>query len=199
MSDWSDDAIETAEKLFKAGKSASAISKVLKGQGVEKSRNAVIGLLTRRGLKRSPISKNKSMRLGGRVSAGTGAFSPQVRQLHPKAKNVQAVNLKRKLAKLEEEVREEIKPLTAGLPPPDAPGPDAVRLRDLEGCRCKWPVGHALGADQLFCGVAYPNDARDLPYCDDHGDRAISAAWRLQKAKGKHTSNELARSLRRYA
>lgn len=38
------------------------------------------------------------------------------------------------------------------LPPTWAPGPNARLLADLEPGDCRFPVGDATGADQLFCG-----------------------------------------------
>lgn len=39
--------------------------------------------------------------------------------------------------------------------------PSARTLRELDGGDCKWPVGEATGADQLFCGEAVESG----PYC----------------------------------
>lgn len=72
------------------------------------------------------------------------------------------------------------------------------RLADLVACQCRWPVGTATGADQLFCAEVYPDDGRRQPYCAEHLEASTSLAWKQAKKAGKHTQTELARSLRKF-
>lgn len=62
------------------------------------------------------------------------------------------------------------------------PAPQRLKLVDLRGCVCKWPVGDPKRPDFFFCG-AVTND-KD-PYCPAHMRRALnnivtlssSASW----------------------
>lgn len=58
-------------------------------------------------------------------------------------------------------------------PVPVEPSPDnAVRLLALRPRHCRWPVGEAIGASQLFCGAA---KEPEVSYCPWH-DRASRAS-----------------------
>jgi len=74
-------------------------------------------------------------------------------------------------------------------PPIEPPGvvwssPEPLRLVQLQGRHCRWPVGLATGADQLFCAESRDGDG---PYCAQHtaiGGAGMSAAdWDRRNAK----------------
>jgi GcrA cell cycle regulator len=56
---------------------------------------------------------------------------------------------------------------------------------------CKWPIGDPSSDEFTFCGRRSSDDG---PYCVEHA----RVAYQPQQSKKKSSSNELARSLRRY-
>lgn len=71
----------------------------------------------------------------------------------------------------------------------DATAPaSALRLADLERCHCRFPVGVATGAGQLFC--AGPR-VEPSPYCVEHqeavtGPRPLLMGRRYERAHARH-------------
>lgn len=140
---WSDDRVDTLKRLWPDGQSASEIAKHLGGV----SRNAVIGKVRRLGL---------SAR--GRPSA-PGAPRP------PKPPKPHAVSQRRKppagAGGFNYRTSSTPKPPVFVVPETAADG--ALTTLQLVTGRCRFPVGSASGADQLFCGAA-----AEGRYCAHH-------------------------------
>lgn len=151
------DATSTAKAIreYLAGKSASEIAPMI-GQSV--TRNAVIGMLHRNGVTRSPAQAAKATS----------------RDLQNRARNMARPKHKAPAANH----------VTAVLAPPPPPAPrvkkvDAavareplrITLMELDSKSCRWIV--TTGAPWLYCGhnVSGANSA-DTPYCAHHAEAA---------------------------
>jgi GcrA cell cycle regulator len=145
--------IEMAKTMWKAGDSAGHIARVL-GKGL--SSNAVIGKLYRMGL-------------GGRAT-------PTRRiNTHPKIKPAVAAARYQKPAA----------PPVAKAPakpakPEPAPSTAVVRIEQLEGHHCRYPLGDPQAPAFGFCGAKH---VEGRPYCQPHCEIAYApqAAAKRQK------------------
>lgn len=129
------------------------------------SRNAVIGLIHRKGWVRKSIvrlsraqragheSKGGQQRNRGR-RVGVGKTRKQYTYKQPKPKNWASPTF------VVHKPRPEPKP---NLPEPN--GDANVALIDLTDSRCKWPIGDPRAADFRFCGHGVHKDG---PYCEYH-------------------------------
>lgn len=169
---WTEPRVARLRKLWIEGRSATQIAADL-GGGV--TRNACIAKVHRLGLSNRP---------------GAGGAKP-VPQHGPvrKPKAVKPAPEPRPLAPDATAAAPRVVP--APLPPePEVAAPQLVTLIELAAHACKWPVGFPDPV-QRFCGR---RQAAGRPYCAEHSAVAFSAASSL----AKHSTRELARSLRRF-
>lgn len=90
---WSNDADTLARTLWASGHSAGQISRALALSGIHKTRSAVVGYLSRRGLSRSPSATKATVALGHIESkrlkpkpvTPAKAFLPRIAPAAPKA------------------------------------------------------------------------------------------------------------------
>ncbi len=164
---WTDERINLLKKMWKEGKSAADIAKML-GKGV--TRNAVIGKAHRMGLsgRPSPIKKPAPP---ARKETGKKAAAP-VKAPAKKASPAPVPALKNPaLAKEVEELKKiekEIAPLGGG-----------VALLDLTERMCKWPIGDPREPDFTFCGHPI---RPGTPYCPPHAAMAYQSSSRSRNA-----------------
>lgn len=151
MSGWTDLEIELITALWTSGNSASQIVNALRAKGfTARSRNAVIGKLTRLNVKRptlTPSATSLATRLGRKD------YQP------PKP-------AKPKPAKVERTTNG----VPVPLPAPEPIGGAGLPLLALERHQCRWATGHD-GEQHLFCGN---RAAPGSPYCPHHGALAIA-------------------------
>ncbi len=174
---WTDKHVETLKDLWHEGHPASYIAMRL-GGGL--SRNAVIGKITRLVAQGHVFDKR-----------GTGynhkGYLNRGKNREIALKEVDTVDLpltavpmpKQKLTAYNANISRKklvvAAPIPAGeafipvravpyAPPEEAPEPVAVSLLDLTSRHCRWPVGEATGADQLYCGQAVDGTR----YCSKH-------------------------------
>lgn len=159
---WTPELKAEAVRLFKEdGESASVIASRLARQANHPlTRNAVIGVVTRAGASRGKENGRAASRINGRASRGEGGPKPG------KSSASAAVNAANRVAQLQR-----LESAPAPKMDPHAAPPTAVDLVGLTFSACKWPVGQATGADQLFCGGARDGEG---PYCKGHGRAAKS-------------------------
>lgn len=139
---WTDDMKTFAQEKWLDGWSASQVRAALnRANGTRFSRSAVIGMLHRLGARRGSVSAPAKVRKVARVPKSR----PIAQFTHPAVRS----------AKVEAAPtgRGRVWPIPA----------TAVRLLDLVATSCRYPVGEATGAEQLFCGAAKP--AESGPYC----------------------------------
>jgi GcrA cell cycle regulator len=193
---WSDDRIATLKKLYADGHSASQIAKLMPGV---LSRNAVIGKLHRLGLtaaqrqripsppplKAPPVAKAKL-----RPELSVTRLSQLGMAKAEQARHVNDCNFQNK-AKVAEEPR-------AFAPASQEPSGKPARIIDKHFGGCRWPINAPTaerGEETLFCcGEREPGET----YCRQHKPLAYSKA-NNPLGKKAATTNELIRSLRRYA
>lgn len=145
---WSDEKIEELKVLLDRNLSASAIAKRL---GF-KTRNSVIGKVTRLGL-----------RLSGQINqTGRPKRSPEGGHLTPRRR----LRIVLKAPVIDEEPEADI----AGVHDFDLniPLTQRLKLSQLNGHTCRWPVGDPGTPDFFFCG-GYTSTI----YCKHHTRRAI--------------------------
>jgi GcrA cell cycle regulator len=171
---WTDDRINLLKRMWKEGKSAAEIAKVL-GKGV--TRNAVIGKAHRMGLsgrpspikKPEPVAKKAAPVAAAPKKAAPAPAAPaksgakkSTPVAPPPASNKNAA------APAPEEIkridRKEIIPPGGG-----------VNLIDLSERMCKWPIGDPREADFTFCGLAI---RPGTPYCPGHASMAYQSSSR---------------------
>lgn len=167
--DWTPERKAEAKRLFlHEGRSCSEVARQL-GGGI--SRNAVMGMLARMGVKRD--QGGEAQKLGGRAARG----------LLPSASERRASGgaLTRKLiAKA---------PDPTGLPEWRDDGvAEGVLLADLKAGQCKWPLGSLLAPAHRFC--AEPTRDADCPYCAAHARRAFA---KMDAAKVKKSNEQAIR------
>ncbi len=146
---WTDERVERLKTLWAEGKSCSEIAKDLRWV----TRNAVIGKISRLGLAR------------GDSADAAAAYSRRAAKLSkpkPEATPPKPVRVFRP-------VPTEPGPLVAAVEA-IAAGVGAVVLMDLKREHCRFPVGAAAGAEQLFCGR--PREHDETAWCSHH--RAIA-------------------------
>ena len=148
---WPDEVKAFALKSAADGKSANAISaQILRIFNVDKSRNAVIGLVHRSG---------KTLGTNGRASMSangkrTGPMAAAIRRhrMNPKA----PIQITPRFS-------------TEPLPPPHEIDIPRIKTADLEEHHCRWPCGDPREPDFGFCGKSR---VPGFPYCDPHARRA---------------------------
>jgi len=168
---WTDERIALLKKMWKEGKSAAEIAKML-GKGV--TRNAVIGKAHRMGLsgRPSPIKKPaapKKEPAAKKERAAPAAPAAPVARGKKAAVTPPAANAKAS-AQLSKEV-EELKTIQKDIVPPGG----GVALIDLTERMCKWPIGDPRDADFTFCGRGI---RVGTPYCPDHAAMAYQTSSR---------------------
>jgi GcrA cell cycle regulator len=168
---WTDERIALLKKMWKEGKSAAEIAKML-GKGV--TRNAVIGKAHRMGLsgRPSPIKKPaapKKEPAAKKERAAPAAPAAPVARGKKAAVTPPAANAKAS-AQLSKEV-EELKTIQKDIVPPGG----GVALIDLTERMCKWPIGDPRDADFTFCGRGI---RAGTPYCPDHAAMAYQTSSR---------------------
>ncbi|MFA5567997.1 MAG: GcrA family cell cycle regulator [Trueperaceae bacterium] len=207
---WTPERVELLKTLRAEGHSASQIAKRL-GGGV--TRNAVIGKVSRLGLKRDAASfptrrppflwtQDLDKRLRRAVKDGRTDAEIALELGAPLA----SVSHRRRVLGLDKRgvyrrptlvfSRPESAAATHGeVRPPEPPDPaDAPGKRTLLTLafgECKWPMAQVQG-EWTFCGE---QQAGEGPYCKAHAERAYKPP---KPGKAKPTANELMRALRRW-
>lgn len=158
MPAWSPEERETVERLWHEGKSASQIAAVLPSK---RSRNAVIGLWNRMGLKRAPEALREARRHGWRVHGNVHGRKPKApRPKRPTSKDEGIIRRARFLAAQKPE------PVPAVAEVPTTAKPWILR----EYGECAYPVA-GTGADTFSCCQPVKDGK---PYCAGH--------WRIMHA-----------------
>jgi GcrA cell cycle regulator len=173
---WTDERVESLKKLWLDGLSASQIAKQLGGV----TRNAVIGKVHRLGLsgRATPSQPARPAFKAARPARpAIAATPPPVRRPAPSLSEQAAMGPA-------PQVREEVNALAL------LPERGVATVLTLGAHMCKWPIGDPSTDDFTFCG----RRSSEGPYCVEHA----KVAYQPQQAKKKSSSNELARSLRRY-
>jgi GcrA cell cycle regulator len=164
---WTDERISLLKKMWKEGKSAADIAKML-AKGV--TRNAVIGKAHRMGL--------------------SGRPSP-IKKPAPAAKKEKTVIKLKETKPVKEASKPVIPPpfksnAMAKEPTPPVrfekeaiPPGGGVALIDLSERMCKWPIGDPREDDFTFCGR---NIRPGTPYCPDHASMAYQSSSRSRAA-----------------
>jgi GcrA cell cycle regulator len=205
VADWTDADKKLVADLWAQGLSALQISKRIGGG---RTRNSVIGIVHRNGLRRTAAAWRASVGLGARLTRFPAQPSAPGT---PSASAYRAPPVKRDTHQ------------NAGLafgrparpvfilcgdgavlekPPGHAPKAEAKGSQPLPNTipvpflhtthrQCRWPVG-GEGADMLCCGLKTPQDG---PYCVAHA----RDAFQPQAASKARNGKDLERSLRRYA
>ncbi|MDP2207089.1 MAG: GcrA family cell cycle regulator [Alphaproteobacteria bacterium] len=169
---WTDERIALLKKMWKEGKSAAEIAKML-AKGV--TRNAVIGKAHRMGLsgRPSPIKKpataKKEPAAKKERAAPAAPAAPPARGKKAASVTPPAANAKTS-AQLNKEV-EELKTIQKDIVPPGG----GVALIDLTERMCKWPIGDPREPDFTFCGRGI---RVGTPYCPDHAAMAYQTSSR---------------------
>jgi GcrA cell cycle regulator len=184
MASWSDERVETVTRLCADGLSAAEIAAEIGGV----TRNAVIGIMHRKGIKSGqphgvrinpPVPRSSAPGNGGGIAHAVAKKRRRIARLQAGSGNghvpgASVVAIRAKAA-------------AAGAPPtecghpidmtPDAPEdcPRRCSLFDLRSNSCRWPVGDPASPEFFFCGS---ESLDNLPYCAAHARRAydISAA-----------------------
>lgn len=171
---WPEEHVERLRVLWTSGLSAAQVARILADEfGAAYSRNAVIGVVHRRGL-------------GGRETPSRPAklATPhRTRPIRPVKPPVLRVinNAQTFVEPPPRPPRVEIK---VGAFEP-LPGSTPLPIMDRPSRGCKWPVG-GEGADMLVCCELRVDDG---PYCAHHAERGTVKTTK---------AHELARSLRRW-
>lgn len=164
MSGWTDERIALATQLWKEGESASHIAGRLGGV----SRNAVLGILHRRGLSNravgpkghrpSTVSKAKRAEQRARIraakAAGRGTAVPA--DTGNKAQKIQALFKIEAFTAAEELV---------------IPLAERKGIIELDEGDCRWPIGDPQHEEFHFCAKG---KVKGLPYCEHHARRAFA-------------------------
>jgi GcrA cell cycle regulator len=161
---WTDERIALLKKMWKEGKSAAEIAKML-GKGV--TRNAVIGKAHRMGLsgRPSPIKKPAAAPKKEKEAAPKKEAVKETRS--SKSAPAPSAKINPAMAKEVEELKKiekEVLPLNGGIP-----------LIDLTERMCKWPIGDPKEDDFTFCGRGI---RPGTPYCPDHAAMAYQTSSR---------------------
>lgn len=166
---WTDERIALLKKMWKEGKSAADIAKVL-AKGV--TRNAVIGKAHRMGLsgRPSPIKNTPAKKEAAPKAAKPAAAAPaargakKTRAAAPAKPNLALVKEAEELKKIEKEA---------------VPVGGGVALIDLTERMCKWPIGDPKEPDFTFCGLGI---RVGTPYCPNHAAMAYQTSSRSRNA-----------------
>lgn len=143
MNRWTDEILAIVERMWSDGRSCAQIANALGEAGFYASRNAVIGVIHRKGWKRAKVKPAPE-----KVEA-------------PKAKRVRAKKPKA-LAAAALPDPEPDAPEPIDLPPPPPPPPEGgVALMDLKSWHCRMVVAQGPA---LFCGKP---QAFETSWCED--------------------------------
>lgn len=165
---WTPERVARAAKFWtEDGLSAAEIAQRLGGV----TRNAVIGKLCRIGLAGQGSRKSGQRAYRQQPSAPRAVAVVQHRT---RPRNIHAAVVKVAPPPAIERAEDGMTwPLT----------PRSATLLTLQACQCRWPVGHATGADQLFCGEA----RGEGPYCPGHariaGSDMSADEWARKNAR----------------
>jgi hypothetical protein len=182
--DWTPEAKELVAALYIEGKSATEISQAVRERfALIKTRNAVIGVISRLGLSRGLKSPRKGIEPPRARPSAPRRVTPPRERSAPPMPPPETVAIA-----LPPRGRSHVPQIVCiGHPPScDPASARSKRLTELSLRDCRYPVGVATGADQLFCADHAPEDD---PYCPLH--RRI--------AGGKRTKIKGAIKLPRYA
>jgi hypothetical protein len=171
-----DEGLEMVKAGWLAGQSATELSKRLRKElGIQKTRNAVIGIIHR-----------AKAREEGRQAPRAPRPRAEPRMTRPVRPVAPVTEKGCWNGRLVQPVAPVVLPEKVGSvwPIPTTAKP-TLQLGALD---CKFPVGPATGMDQLHCGA--PREAGDPAYCEAH---------RLITGGGKKDPADDIRKLRRYA
>ena len=160
---WTDERIALLKKMWKEGKSAAEIAKML-AKGV--TRNAVIGKAHRMGLSGRPSPIKKPLPPKKEVAVKKGALP--VLKDSKKSAAAPAVGLKNPALIKESEELKKLEKDAAKIG-------GGVALIDLSERMCKWPIGDPKEADFSFCGRTI---RQGTPYCPEHAAMAYQTSSR---------------------
>ncbi|MDR3510679.1 MAG: GcrA family cell cycle regulator [Caulobacteraceae bacterium] len=164
--DWTEKRIETLKRLWCVeGLSSPQIAERF---GPELSKNAVIGKITRLGLKKFGHAA------GVRPKVPRAPRPKPVRRIAPPATTVSATP-PAPIAKLTAAAVEVIAPANDSIP-------GGLRFIDRRRGQCSWPLGELLGPatwDMPVCGVDVHGDG---PYCRHHASGAFKPAPQKRRA-----------------
>ncbi len=174
---WTDERIALLKKMWKEGKSAAEIAKIL-AKGV--TRNAVIGKAHRMGLsgRPSPIKKPAAAPKKEKEAAAPAKkesareAAPAARKATPAPAAKPSPMLAREADELKK-IEKDVVPLGGG-----------VSLLELTERMCKWPIGDPRDDDFTFCGRGI---RVGTPYCPEHAAMAYQSSSRSRQAH--HTRN----------
>jgi GcrA cell cycle regulator len=163
---WPETRVEKFKELFASGLSFSQIATEL-GDGL--TRNACIGKAHRLGLDRpkpQPLGRPR------RRKPSSDDDAKQRRDTHARLERQRWHRSKGKKRPAE--------PVVAEIEPENP-----ISFFELEPHHCRFPVGEAVGANQLFCGqlkdlAFWPQ--RQCPYCEMHMRKAYWCGPRLREA-----------------
>jgi len=179
---WTDERIALLKKMWKDGKSAAEIAKVL-AKGV--TRNAVIGKAHRMGLsgRPSPIKKPAAAPKKEKEAAAPKKEVAAPRETASRSKAAPAPSAKPSpmLAREAEELKKiekEVVQLGGG-----------VSLLDLTERMCKWPIGDPREAEFSFCGRGI---RVGTPYCPEHAAMAYQSSSRSRNQHHQHRTSPAA-------
>jgi GcrA cell cycle regulator len=154
---WDDETLDLLKRLWREGKTATAIGARLGGM----SRSAVMGKIHR-------------LRLGA-AKAGKGTKSPKAKAKRPlKAETEKSSTtaqhptpLRRRRGHKITDTSEELRPTA---------GPGRKTLFELTNTCCRWPLGRQGGKGFFFCGAIEADLESGRPYCERHMRRAYIIA-----------------------
>lgn len=174
MTGWTHELKELAKREYLDGKSASQVAKLLNtAHGCFFSRNAVISILNRQGVKRGANAAGVSSALSGRLSHFKAPPVPRARKVAPVPKAGPAM-------------------AATPLPRPASISADPLRLTltQLGARQCRWPVEESPNGQHLFCGRGRSGEG---PYCPAHARIAYDPAGTAQ------SNRKAERSIARWA
>lgn len=180
--DWAHrpDLVETARRLFiDEGHSALMTAKALEALGVTVSRNAIIGVLHRRGYRRADASPPS---VSGQIGTPVRAVPKPPKPPKPRSPRMPPAPI----------FNQGSAPLGYRREP--TPSPDAEStigaktLLDLNRRECRWPVS-GEGADMLFCAQAvWLREGEPTHWCPAHYRRAYVLDRPLKAVKTPYES-----------
>lgn len=159
---WSDDAKKRVTELYKDGMSATKIASEVQDLHPGASRNSVIGVIHRMGLKRKAPKPPKYTA----TKKPKGVFGQDMR--------INASECRPDAVKTKVE--------TKPLPKPRKEDRDRIgpTLMELKPNSCRWPVGVKPNGEQMFCGETAEDGSS---YCCEHHARSVSKVTPEQRKK----------------
>jgi GcrA cell cycle regulator len=171
-STWAEDHLHIAKSLWREGRLATEIARVLLAPPFNRAgttRNSVLGILERAGLLKERMTSEPAHPRILKERKPSKPFSPvSGLQSKPRSGTVSTTNLPDKAR-----VKLGLEPVTGTEPIPAAKAGDVARVAsvaDLQSNQCRWPVGDPGAHGFGFCG-AVASDGK--PYCPDHAARAV--------------------------